>query len=73
MDYMKTNKEDVYTDLCSLLTTADIIPPLLTRVNTPEVLDLVSTFLETKKQDKNFAFLWTYMDMVQVLLTFTRA
>ena len=73
MEHVKATNGDLHTDLCTLSHDADSILPLFTRVNSSEVLDALDEFLNIKRQDKNIAFLWTYMDMVQVLLTFTRA
>ena len=73
MEYMNESYPDMYEDLQILSSNSDTILPLLTIVGTPEFSDAYSNFLTMKRQDKNFDFFWTYMDMIQILLAFIRA
>ena len=70
--YLQEHHNDLYTDIVTMGTQPDSAP-LLTRVNTGEFFKVLEEFLDAKKQDKTFAFFWTYMDMGQNLLAYTRA
>ncbi|XP_068200369.1 uncharacterized protein [Palaemon carinicauda] len=73
LEFLNKSHLDIYDDINTTSKAEDPVQPLLTRINTSEFFDVLEEFLAMKKQDKNFCFFWTYMDMVQVLLAFTRA
>ncbi|XP_068240057.1 uncharacterized protein [Palaemon carinicauda] len=73
LEFLNKSHLDIYDDINTTSKAEDPVQPLFTRINTSEFFDVLEEFLAMKKQDKNFCFFWTYMDMVQVLLAFTRA
>ena len=71
LEYLKENHADLQTDITTLA--KDLAsPPLVTRLDTKQFSNILDSFLEEKKVDKNFKFIWNYMDMVQKLLSLTR-
>ena len=54
--------QDLHTDFVTMENQPDSAP-LLTRVNTGEFFMILEDFLDHMKQDKTFAFFWTYMKM----------
>ena len=71
--YLEENHKDINTDITALSQVENSVEPLLTRVDTLEFFKILEEFLTMKKRDKNFKFIWTYMEKVQVLLAFTTA
>lgn len=49
------------------------IPQLITSLKSERFHKLLNDFVESKSDDVNFVFWWSYMDMVSILLLFTRA
>ena len=49
------------------------IPELITRLKEERFHRLLQDFVESKSNDVNFVFWWRYMDMVSIILQFTRA
>ena len=49
------------------------IPELITSLKEERFHRLLQDFVESKSNDVNFVFWWCYMDMVSILLQFTRA
>ena len=49
------------------------IPELITFLKQERVQNLLKDFIASKSDDVNFVFWWDYMDMVSILLQFTRA
>ena len=70
-DYLKDANQDLFNDL-NTLGKFDSFDCLVTRLNSAELKQSLEMFIEDKKQDKNFAFIWSYLEMVQMLLAFTR-
>ena len=71
--YLEESDPDMFADIKAACDTQNSYPLLLTRLNTPEFFQSLDAFLSAKKKDKNFAFILTYLDMVQILIAFTRA
>ena len=51
----------------------ETIPELITCLKQERFHKLLKDFIESKSDDVNFVFWWNYMDMVSILLQFTRA
>lgn len=49
------------------------ITELITVVDQEKVRNLLHNFVESRSDDVNFCFWWQYMDMVSILLQYTRA
>ena len=69
--YLQDNKRELYEDVISL-SEAQMFKALSDRLNNEEFFDELIAFIDMKKMDKNFSYMWNYMDMVQKLLSFTR-
>ena len=83
MTHLEENYPDLHNDLGTFMSTksltaplqtnTDVIPLLINRLDSPEYRDAFSEFIDVKNEDKNFEFLWSYMQMIDVLLAHTRA
>ena len=83
MVFLEQSYPDMFQDVNSLMvlksienplqTSEDVITPLITRCDKNDFRDAVEDFLAMKKEDKNFQFFWSYMEMVGMLLAYTRA
>ena len=49
------------------------IPELITSLKEVRFHKVLKDYVESKSNDVNFVFWWCYMDMVSILLQFTRA
>lgn len=67
--------EDLHGSLSKMATDDDpqTITELITVVDQEKVRNLLHNFVESRSDDVNFCFWWQYMDMVSILLQYTRA
>ena len=70
-EYLKDSNEDLYKDVISL-SEARFFKALSDRLNNEEFFNELNAFINMKKMDKNFSYIWNYLEMVQKLLSFTR-
>jgi hypothetical protein len=73
--FVKEPDKDCYDDIASLTVIDDLenIPLLISILKSERFEKLLKNFVERKSTDVNFVFWWSYMDMVSILLQFTRA
>ncbi|KAJ8886123.1 hypothetical protein PR048_012332 [Dryococelus australis] len=73
--YIAEADNEYHTKLFALVNdeTPKRIPELVSLLMQERVRKLLADFIESKSEDVNFIFWWQYMDMVSILLRFTRA
>ena len=66
--YVMTNNANVYEtlQLCTVNDIDDVI-------RNPDIMELLDEYIKQKSSNPNFEFMWTYMEMVWILLLFTHA
>jgi len=72
LDYLEQHESDFKQELDNAVASADDTE-LIAFVSTDRFQAVTSKFMSTLKDNVNFAFWWQYMEMVSVLLMFTRA
>ena len=60
LEYLKENHADLHTDITTLAKEL-ASPPLVTLLDTTQFSNILDSFLEEKKVDKNFKFIWNYI------------
>ncbi|KAJ8893011.1 hypothetical protein PR048_005592 [Dryococelus australis] len=75
LPFLTESNNDYHTELFILVNdeTPERIPELVSLLMQERVRNLLAAFIESKSEDVNFIFWWQYMDMVSILLLFTRA
>ena len=73
--FAEESDKDCYDDIVSMAAIDDLenIPALIASLKSEQFQKLLKDFVKSKSSDVNFVFWWGYMDMVSILLQFTRA
>jgi hypothetical protein len=74
LDYVKEADEHLHIQISKAASDLADVEILVTLLTNPTFSSLMSDFLERRKEDNvNFSFWWGYLEMVAILLMFTRA
>ncbi|KAJ8893112.1 hypothetical protein PR048_005695 [Dryococelus australis] len=75
LSYFAEADNDYHTELFTLGDdeTSERIPELVSLLMQERIQKLLADFIESKSEDVNFIFWWQYIDMVAILLQFTRS
>ena len=72
--FCRNSSPDLFQDICDLACSPDNARALITSLMSPRVKKMLDEFVtQRSKENVNFKFWWNYMEMVSILLMFTRA
>ena len=73
-DFCQKSYRDLFQEIAALASSPENAEALITSLKSPRVQKVLDEFVEQRSEENvNFMFWWSYMEMVSILLMFTRA